>query len=209
MAVRVKICGLARREDAEWALECGTDALGFVDEPSRPRYVGADPEKRRIPAALGPYALSVAVFGRYRKLTQEQQDAMYCTTFQYVSGNPPAARRGMPVVRPGVGWDTETCLREVRRRVDKECADAIVLDAFHPSAYGGSGLALDWDLAAEIVRLAPRPVILAGGLTPDNVAQAVRRVRPYAVDVSSGIEESPGVKDKIKVRDFIQAARGA
>lgn len=209
MAVRVKICGLARREDAEWALECGADALGFVYEPTSPRYVGTDPEKRRLPVLLGPYSLCVAVFGRYRKLTEEQQDALYCTTFQYVAGSPPASRRCIPVVRPGVAWDTETCLREVRRRIDKESADAVVLDAYHPTAYGGSGLAIDWGLAAEIVRLAPRPVILAGGLTPENVAQAVRRVRPYAVDVSSGIEAEPGVKDRAKVRDFIQAAKGA
>ena len=73
--------------------------------------------------------------------------------------------------------------------------------------FGGTGKTVDWDFAAEIVEVLPKPVILAGGLTPDNVGEAIRKVRPYAVDVSSGIESSPGVKDHAKMKDFIQAAK--
>jgi phosphoribosylanthranilate isomerase len=84
-----------------------------------------------------------------------------------------------------------------------------LVDAFHAARFGGTGETVDWDLAALVREQIGGPTILAGGLTPDNVAEAIRKVRPYAVDVSSGVEVSPGIKDPIKVRDFIQAAKGA
>jgi phosphoribosylanthranilate isomerase len=86
-------------------------------------------------------------------------------------------------------------------------ASMVLLDAFSTKAYGGTGEKVEWELAAEIVRLSKLPVMLAGGLTADNVAEAIRVVRPYAVDVSSGVEEKPGIKDPAKVRDFIRAVR--
>jgi phosphoribosylanthranilate isomerase len=90
-------------------------------------------------------------------------------------------------------------------------ADAYLLDAFVPGLYGGTGQTIDWDSAREFITEAAKlgkPVILAGGLTPENVQVAIAKVEPYAVDVSSGVEVSPGVKDPIMIRDFIQAARG-
>jgi phosphoribosylanthranilate isomerase len=88
-------------------------------------------------------------------------------------------------------------------------ASAILLDAYREDSYGGTGVTIDWGVAAEIVQRADRSVILAGGLTPENVADAVRRVRPYAVDVSSGIEKQPGIKDWDRMRAFIEAAKSA
>lgn len=82
-----------------------------------------------------------------------------------------------------------------------------MLDAFVEGVHGGTGKILDWDLAGRIVELSPRPVILAGGLTPDNVAEAIERVQPAGVDVSSGVEASPGRKDFVKMRDFVRAVR--
>ena len=84
-----------------------------------------------------------------------------------------------------------------------------MLDAYKDGVYGGTGLTLDWDFAAEFVQCAQRPVILAGGLNPNNVAEAVRRTRPFMVDVASGIEEKRGLKDAIMMRDFIQSAKQA
>jgi phosphoribosylanthranilate isomerase len=83
----------------------------------------------------------------------------------------------------------------------------LLLDAFHPAQHGGSGQPVDWDLAAEIVLSSPIPVILAGGLTPENVTEAIRRVQPAGVDVSSGIEKAPGIKDSERLRSFIENAK--
>jgi phosphoribosylanthranilate isomerase len=88
-------------------------------------------------------------------------------------------------------------------------ATAVLLDAYNPTKFGGTGHRVDLLLAKEIVKESRIPVILAGGLTPDNVAEIIREVRPFGVDVSSGVEERPGVKDHVKMRDFIQAAQGA
>ncbi len=195
--MKVKICGLTRQRDAELAAELGADALGFVHEKLSPRYIGDD-----LPvwiAKLSPFVSKVAVFGRVDRPALK-------SVFDLVQGAewdvyPEAAAKRLHVLRlrPGA-----KAIDLVQQTID---ASALVLDAYRDEAYGGTGHTVDWDLAAEIVQRAERPVILAGGLTPDNVADAVRRVRPYAVDVSSGVEESLGVKDPSKLRDFIAAAQ--
>ena len=86
-------------------------------------------------------------------------------------------------------------------------ADAILVDANIEGRHGGTGQLADWDLAAEVVRVSTKPVVLAGGLTPDNVADAIRKVRPYAVDVATGVESEPGIKDEAKMRAFFDAVR--
>lgn len=99
---------------------------------------------------------------------------------------------------------------EIAEALKKETgAERLLIDAFHKDAYGGTGELADWNLAAKIVELSPIPVGLAGGLNPENVAEAIRRVRPAMVDVSSGVEASPGRKDREKVRAFVAAAKGA
>jgi phosphoribosylanthranilate isomerase len=195
----VKICGLVRPQDAELAVDLGADALGFVHEPNSPRYIGDDDLKwiERLP----PFVIKVAVFGRVtRNVPQAVFDLVQGAEWDVL---PFAYPKRLHVLR----------LRPEQRANDlvnqTVNASAIVLDAFREGQYGGTGHVVDWDVAAEIVQRAERPVILAGGLSPDNVAKAIERVRPYAVDVSSGIETSPGVKDLGKLRAFIQAAKAA
>lgn len=198
---QVKVCGITRMEDAEWALECGADALGFVFEPSSPRYVGDSEVARTIPSRIGLHLRCVAV---YAKLPPILNLPVGYAAVQAIEGdNFPEnhwAVRAIPC-RPGL---TIEGVLELAHN-----AQGILLDAYDPDAAGGTGKRADWDLARQLVEEQPKAVILAGGLNPDNVAEAVALVRPFAVDASSGLESAPGVKDRDKVRDFIQAVRGA
>lgn len=197
--LRVKICGLLRQQDAELAADFGADALGFVHEPLSPRFIGEGDLKwiERLP----PFSLKVAVFGRVTHHVP-------LGVFDLVQGaewdiHPVPFPKRLHTLRLRKGQRSDDFVQQTIN------ASAIVLDAHKDGQYGGTGHTVDWDLAAEIVQRSDRPVVLAGGLTPDNVADAIRRVRPYAVDVSSGIESGVGIKDPFKLRDFIQAAREA
>ncbi|HWD37396.1 MAG TPA: phosphoribosylanthranilate isomerase [Fimbriimonas sp.] len=198
-STRVKICGLTNAADAEAAIDAGADALGFVFERKSPRFVG-DGELPWL-SVLPPFPVKVAVFGRVDR---------------------PVARGLFDIIQ-GVEWDvfpepSPKRIHVVRLRAGQKAADVmqtvisasmVLIDSYSENRYGGTGKIVEWEVAAEIVRSSNLPVMLAGGLTPDNVAEAVQTVRPYAVDVSSGVEEKPGVKDEIKMRDFVQAVRGA
>lgn len=197
--IRVKICGLTRPQDAELALEFGADALGFIHEPLSPRFVGEGEYKwiERLPALT----TKVAVFGRVSRLVPQ-------TVFDLVQAAewetfPMPFPKRIHTIRLRPGQKADDLINQTVN------ASVLMLDAYREEAYGGTGHKVDWDVAAEIVQRAERPVILAGGLTPDNVASAITRVRPYAVDVASGIEASPGIKDIHKLRDFIAAAKSA
>lgn len=204
--VKVKICGLTRREDAELAVELGADAIGFVYEPASPRYVGDDPEKLAVPHAMAPYTQCVAVYGNYQNGWTGYTG---CNVIQYADGDPwPNPIPYVLACRMAATDEVEPFVRAVNQNVgEHEGVKGILLDAYDPERYGGTGNTVDWNLAAEVVRQLDLPVILAGGLTPENVADAVRIVKPYAVDVSSGVELSAGVKDSMKLRDFIVAAK--
>ncbi|MDX2064702.1 MAG: phosphoribosylanthranilate isomerase [Fimbriimonadaceae bacterium] len=195
----VKICGLTRREDALAAANFGADALGFVFERTSPRFIGD--EDPRWMADLPPFVMKVAVFGRVDRMPPKT----YIDLVQGVEWDvfPEPAPKRLHVIRLRAG---QTAGDFVNQTVN---AAALVLDAYRDEAFGGTGHQVDWDLAAEIVARSARPVVLAGGLTPDNVAEAVRRVRPYAVDVSSGIERRPGEKDLKMLGTFIEAAKSA
>jgi phosphoribosylanthranilate isomerase len=212
--VKVKICGLTRSEDVDKAIELGADAIGFVFEPTSPRYVGSKGDD--LIDAVEPYVLCVGVFGELRSV-----EAMNLNAVQFADLGGPGSilssvgfSRMPPAIKsirvsakedPGLTLKlTEDWLRQFHIR-----PRALLLDAYDPKLFGGTGKTIDWGFAADVVRLSSRPVILAGGLTADNVAEAIEKVRPYAVDVSSGVEESPGVKDHAKMRDFIQAAKQA
>jgi phosphoribosylanthranilate isomerase len=205
--VRVKICGLNRIQDAELAAEIGADALGFVFEPSSPRCV-SDKVLDWIERLLPPWPLRVAVFGIERKI--EMARAFDGVQAVELTGENPTRQR-LQVYRLGQQVSPEARPDAVAEAcAAAERADLLVLDAAAgPGVYGGTGKMVDWSLAAEIIQSVPRPVALAGGLTPDNVAEAIQTVKPYAVDVSSGVEASTGIKDPVKIRDFIQAARQA
>lgn len=195
LSTRIKICGVTRWKDAEAAIEYGADALGLVMEPTSPRSVVGMQEALEIPRKLGPFIASVAVYGRFHG-----DIPAGFTAAQIVEGGPDVP--SVPLIR---------CMRldgaEVIAAGGEESPFAIVLDAYSPHAYGGTGKTVDWNRAAEFVMSSDVPVILAGGLNPDNVAEAIEIVRPYGVDVSSGVEAMPGVKDLGKLRAFIDAVR--
>ncbi len=194
---RVKICGLCSIEDVVQALDAGADAVGFVLEPSSPRCIELS-ELDELLQFVGPYATTVAVYGRGPE-TFPRVSAIQAVEFRALPQGPLRIR--------AVRLKSETTVAEVLAKTTE--AEALLLDAFSPNAYGGTGERVDWERAAEVVHACKKPVILAGGLTPDNVAEAIRTVRPYAVDVSSGVEVGPRVKDRVKVRDFVKAAKAA
>ena len=208
--VRVKICGITCSEDAEAAILAGADALGLNAWPGSKRYLDvakAGPWLKELPGFVTRVVLCVNhTFEEALRLGElpfidiaqfhgdESDD--FCT--QYSADGRPHIR----AVRLGS--------REELERLPRLGTRQVLLDAAVAGAYGGTGARADLELAAAAVTRFPRlSVTLAGGLEPENVAEAVRVVRPYAVDVASGVESSPGRKDPFKMRDFIQAALGA
>jgi phosphoribosylanthranilate isomerase len=199
--VRIKVCGVTRAEDALAAVRLGADALGFNFWPGSRRHL-TSAAAREIIALLPPFVTSVGVFvnqpeGEMRAIAAETG----IQVFQLHGDEPPelCARLPLPVVK-AIPVDQ---VRSLSRLLSYEVS-AFLLDT--PSrGYGGSGEPFDWSLAEGVSEVAP--VILAGGLTPENVAAAIRAVRPYAVDVASGVESSPGVKDMGKMSRFVSAVR--
>jgi phosphoribosylanthranilate isomerase len=199
---RVKICGITNLDDAHHAAACGADALGFVFYPSSPRCV--DPEQARlIIAELPPLVTTVGLFVNEAP-ARIRQTVEFCglNTVQLHGDEQPdqccyAPCRVIKALRLRPGMDD--------RIFSAYRVSALLLDAYVADQPGGTGRCCDWDRAKDIA--VRHRVILAGGLNPENVAEAVRRVRPYAVDVSSGVEAKPGQKDPEKVASFIRMAR--
>jgi phosphoribosylanthranilate isomerase len=205
MPVKVKICGITNLPDALAAAEAGADALGFVFYEASPRRVSIEAAAGLI-RQLPPFVVKVGLFVNAPEelvvraigecglnLLQFHGDESpdYCLQFGLMS---------MKAFRIRDAASLEA--------LPDYHTDAWLLDAYSPDQPGGTGETFNWGLAVEAQRWG-RPIFLAGGLTPDNVAEAVRRVRPYAVDVSSGVEAAPGKKDHAKVQAFIQAAKQA
>lgn len=198
MVTRVKICGLTNAHDSEAAIDAGADALGFVFERTSPRFVG-EGELAWL-SVLPPVPVKVAVFGRVdRPVPKGLFDVVQGVEWEVF---PEPAPKRIHAIRLRPGQKPQDVVDTLVH------ANLVVLDAFSQAGWGGTGERVDWELAAEVVRLSHTPIMLAGGLTPDNVAEAVARVKPFGVDVSSGVEERPGVKDIGKVRAFVQAAKG-
>ena len=192
--MRVKICGITRPEDARFAEEAGADAIGVVvfSGGVSKRVVGAE-RAREIFDAVGPFTATVAV-----SHTQSEDEVR-----EIIALHPDAIQISHPFVfnkDPGVA-----VIRVIGRGdpLPDDC-DAVIIDDSH-----GQGKAFDRSYARDLVRQSGIPAILVGGLNPENVGEAIRQVRPYAVDVATGVEISPGVKDPEKVRAFITAARRA
>jgi phosphoribosylanthranilate isomerase len=189
-------------QDLEAALEYGADAVGFVLEGSSPRYLTED-RARTLIQRVPPFVFRVGVYATlYGEFSHSLFDA--CQAIKWGPFGEDMITRRIQAIRVGRGPGK---IDEVLRMSAN--VDAVLLDAYDPRAFGGTGKQVDLEFAAEVVEAVLKPVILAGGLTPENVGDAVRKVRPYAVDVSSGVETHPGQKDRIKIRDFIQAARNA
>lgn len=204
MVVRSKICGITRIEDALVAAEAGADAIGLVFYDKSPRAVDVR-QARAILAALPPFVTSVGLFvNASRCFIGEVLDAVPLDVLQFHGDETPeqCEGHGRPWfkalrVRPG-----DDLLAEARRFAG---ARAILLDAYVPGMPGGTGERFDWSLIPTDL---PMPLILAGGLTPDNVTEAIASVRPYGVDVSGGVEAAKGIKDAAKVTAFIRRVRG-
>ncbi len=201
--VRVKICGITTVDDALMAVAAGADALGFVFHSLSPRNIGVEAAAAII-REVPPFVQTVGLFVN--------------VPIEYVNDTVEAT--GLDVVQLH-GDETPEYCRLVGRRVVKAfrikdidslepirrySVAGFLLDAWSPKAYGGTGMTFNWDIAKVAEQYGP--IILAGGLTPENVAQAVETVSPFAVDVSSGVESVPGKKDPEKVLAFIRHAQG-
>ena len=202
MRTRVKICGITRLEDALAAAHAGADALGFVFYPSSPRHV--EPEQAaRIIAALPPFVTTVALFVNADAETiAEVVKETRVDLLQFHGNECPdyCARHGRPwikAIRMKEGVDLEA---EAQRY---SAASALLLDAYRPGVPGGTGEAFDWERIPLSLR---SRIVLAGGLNPENVAEAVRQVQPWAVDVSGGVESAPGIKDADRIERFMRGA---
>lgn len=203
--VRIKVCGITNVADALAAHALGAEAVGFVFAKS-PRRVDKN-VAREIALALPPFVHLVGVFVDEEKKVVEDI-ALFCrlTVLQFHGSESPEYcagfdRRVVKAFRISKSEDME------RMRPYQDIVSAFLLDTYHPNLPGGTGQSFNWDLAADARKIGP--IILAGGLNPDNVQAAIRTVQPYAVDVSSGVEMAPGKKDHKKIRLFIKRARTA
>lgn len=206
MPTRVKICGITRLQDAQLAVELGAAALGFNFYIPSPRYI-PPASARKIVMKLPPLVTAVAVFAdetEDERVAGVAQEAGVTALQLHGAQLPPLDRvlanfKLIRAVAVTDGFQAES-LRELR-------ADAFLLDAYDPKLPGGTGKPFNWTLAREANRFGT--IILAGGLTPENVGQAIREVRPFAVDVASGVEAAPGVKDAGKLQAFFREVERA
>ena len=212
---RIKICGITNLEDALVALDCGADMLGVIRVLESPRCVpGNDLLLHLNSRNRLSNARLVGVY-RDRKDAEEDRDAGLFSLIQAYSDTLPYGQcMGFPryidayaVRDAGVFAAIEADI--ARKRIGSAVTSALLLDTYHKDKLGGSGETFNWELAIEAKQRFGLPLMLAGGLTPENVGEAVRTVRPYSVDVSSGVEAEPGRKDHAKVKAFIQAVREA
>lgn len=203
---RIKFCGFTQRRDIDEAVALGVDAIGLILVPQSPRAVSLE-QAIALKAAIPPLVSSVVLLRNPDEaLVRAVLEQIRPTLLQF-HGEEPAAfcgRFGHPYLKAIAMQRQTRSLAEIS--ADYPDAAALLLDGHAPGGLGGQGLAFDWARATEAVRL---PVMLAGGIRPDNVAAAIAAARPYAVDVSSGIEQAPGVKDSGKMRDFAREVRRA
>lgn len=212
----VKICGTTTLEDALIAAEAGADLLGFILYPKSPRYVAPDEVAKIVAGVRAAFDAPPRFVGVFVNEAAPQVLAILETTgldLAQLHGDEPMstllalARRSFKAVRP-TGLDHALALAEEYAPIGASAGPDLLIDAHNPAAYGGTGQRADWGAAAAVARRVER-LLLAGGLTPDNVAEAVRVVKPWGVDVASGVELTPGRKDHDKVRAFVAAAQSA
>ena len=205
MSTRAKVCGITRIEDGLAAASFGVDAIGFVFYSSSPRYV-APAHARDIAVAIAPFVSTVGLFVDADVATVSNVlQTVRLDYLQFHGEESPeyCAQFGVPFLKAiRVRPDADL----LQYAVEFHAAKAILLDAFVEGTHGGTGQHFDWQL---IPRNLPLPVILSGGLGPQNVTDAIRLVRPWAVDVSSGVEIAKGVKDAGKIEQFMRGVRNA
>ncbi|MFJ4373897.1 phosphoribosylanthranilate isomerase [Pseudomonas japonica] len=204
-AVRSKICGITRVEDALAAAEAGADAIGLVFYAKSPRAVNVQ-QAREIIAALPPFVTTVGLFvNASRCELNEILEAVPLDLLQFHGDETPADCEGynrpwIKALRVRPGDDLEAACKLYAR------ASGILLDTYVAGVPGGTGEAFDWALVPEHLS---KPIILAGGLSPANVGAAIAQVRPWAVDVSGGVEQAKGIKDPARIQAFLAAVRQA
>lgn len=205
MSTKVKICGITNLADAQAAVSAGADALGFNFYEKSPRYCSLH-QAAEISWQLPPFVMRVGVF------VKAPEEAVWrairecgLTMLQFHGDETPefCAQFGLMSMKAFRVRGPET-LEEIPRYQ----TDAWLLDAFSSATFGGTGEKFNWDLAVKAQKFG-KPIFLAGGLTPENVAEAIRKVRPFGVDVSSGVESEPGKKDPAKLKAFLAAVREA
>lgn len=200
---KVKICGITNPADAQVAVEAGADALGFIFYEKSPRYVRLE-EAAAIAKGVAPFVLRVGVFvNAPEEFVLNAIRACGLTLLQFHGDETPeyCGKFGLMNMKAFRVHGPETL-----EQIPKYASDAYLLDAYSSTTLGGTGEKFNWDLAVEAQKFG-KPIFLAGGLTPENVAGAIRKVRPFGVDVSSGVETAPGKKDHDRMRAFIAAAR--
>ncbi|MGZ8186557.1 MAG: phosphoribosylanthranilate isomerase [Methylobacter sp.] len=199
MRTRVKICGFTRVEDAVCAAHSGVDAIGLVFYPPSPRNVDID-QAIKIVNALPAFTTVVALFvDEQESRVREVLELVAIDCLQFHGDEPAEAcriygKRYIKALRMQPGIDINSVVKQYHD------AAALLLDAYHPASKGGTGSRFDWDLIPGQCDL---PIVLAGGLAIDNARQAVQKVRPYALDVSSGVEIEKGIKDASKMAAFL------
>lgn len=198
----VKICGITSLEDAQHAVQCGADAIGFIFYEESPRFI-SHRRAADIAKSLPEHISKIGVFvNADRKFVLDIVRHVNLSAVQLLGNDGPDdlvnfETSVIKVFRVGRNFDVEVMRNYI--------VDAFLLDAFKEGSLGGTGKAFDWNVAVKAKEYGR--IILSGGLTPENVEDAVRFVRPYGVDVSSGVEASPGKKDPAKVREFIMRAK--
>ena len=200
---RIKICGITNIDDALMAIDAGADALGFNFVPDTPRYLKDTKAAAKIIEQLPPFITTVGLFvNADPELIQAIADECHLDMLQLHGDESPQFCQGFNrrVIKAVRVKDESSCSHLSDYRVS-----GYLLDTYVKGALGGTGVAFDWQLAIKAKQYGR--IVLAGGLDPDNVASAVKQVRPYGVDVSSRVEASPGRKDPVKVGAFIQNVR--
>jgi len=205
MSVNVKICGITSVADGLAAAEAGADMIGMMFYDQSPRHITL-PRAAEISRALPPFVLRVGVFVNPDEALVTRAIAECGLSLLQFHGDEPSdfcTQFGVMSLKALRVRDAESL-----RQLEHFHTDAFLLDAWSKTGLGGTGEIFNWDLAVEAKKIG-KPIFLAGGLTPGNVADAVKKVEPFAVDVSSGVESAPGKKDAAKVRAFVAAVKSA
>ncbi len=210
--MKIKICGITNLNDALAAVDAGADMLGYNFYSKSKRYISINKcvEIQTELVERGMDVISVGVFVNASYETILNTIEICALDLVQLHGDEPPelleelGEFAFKAVRP---QSADDALKALEKYSQEDRAPALLVDAYHPSEYGGSGTIGDWSLAKELVEKAP--ILLAGGLTSENVGEAVRQVHPWGVDVASGVEASPGKKDAAKMKAFVQAVRSA
>ena len=207
--MKVKICGITRSKDLALAVKAGADALGFiVGIPSSPRNLTLEKAKKLIKET--PIFIDSVLVTKPKNIKEliKITKSLRPKTLQIYGNNISTLelkKIGLPIIKP-IKADEKTAFKEVKKAC---CFNAILIDSFSSNKLGGTGKPHDWRLSRKIRdEIYPKPLILAGGLTVINIQKAVEIVKPYGVDVSSGVETKPGIKDYKKMVEFIEKAKG-